>query len=91
MKITLETALELYSEGSYDENYERQSCEIIDETRWTMVHEIVFYDTATGKFWRFSIDNPKSENSSWDDYNDQLIDCNEVVPREKTVIVYDSV
>lgn len=62
--------------------------DIIDTTRWSIVHELVFsYD---GKFYQttYSVGATEQQDESPFQYEDDQIDCTEVEPVEVTKIEY---
>lgn len=66
------------------------SDEIIGHSRWSVIHEFIFQEVATGKFYRIEYSRGATEyqdEGAWQ-YEDDEIECEEVVPVEKTVTVY---
>lgn len=69
---------------SDDVLYEPLSDVIVDHTRWSVVHEIVF--EREGKFWKTSYSTGATEiqeERPWE-YEEE-VECEEVEPREVTI------
>jgi hypothetical protein len=63
---------------------------IIETTRWSIIHEIIF--AHDGKFWKttYSVGATEVQDESPWEYDD-LVDCREVQLVEKTVKVWEEV
>jgi len=88
MKLTREEAQDLLWEGS--EDWETIYDNIVETSRWSEHHEIVFKYLPTGKFYMASYSKGLTESqdeSPWE-YGDP--DFTEVWPEEVTVIQYTS-
>lgn len=64
--------------------------EITDNGRWSIHHEMVFQDVSTGKFYltHYSIGATEQQDERPFEYDGDEIVCQEVVPKEVTVITY---
>lgn len=62
---------------------------MIEHKRWAVVHRRVF--KHEGKFYitRYHVGATESQDESPYENDPDLIECNEAVPVEKTVIVYE--
>jgi len=62
--------------------------EIIENTRWSEIHEVVF--KTNGKFYASEYSTGLTEQQSEDpyEYDGDMIECIEVEPKEITVIEY---
>jgi hypothetical protein len=73
-----------------DEKYKIIYDNIVDNSRWSIHHEVVF--EFENKFYKTSYRIGATENQDerpWE--YDDTVDCQEVKPVEKTVIVYEKV
>lgn len=108
MKIKKETAqalLELFEVGTDTTDWEDDwfdgerlefslvSCELVDTTRWSHVHEVVYKDLLTGKFWMSSYRTGATEcqDESPYEYDGDEIELTEVVPVEIKTTIYKAV
>lgn len=75
------------------EELEEISDIIADQTRWSICHEIVFKEVATGRFYMVSYCQGSTEmqDEMPFEYDPDEIACVEVEPVEKTVTVYEPV
>ena len=66
------------------------SDEIVEHTRWSVVHEIIF--KYEDKFWQtyYSVGATESQEESPWEY-DKEVGCFEVKPVEKMVVVYEKI
>lgn len=64
---------------------------IIDHRRWSVIHEMVF--EHNGKFYKsdYSTGATECQDEHPYQYDDNEIECPEVKPVEKTIIVYEKV
>jgi hypothetical protein len=78
-----------YSKGEGFCGYEMISDKILENTRWSIVHQIIFKHGE--QFWRTTYRVGATEYQDerpWEHDGDQ-VSCTEVVPVEKTIIVYE--
>lgn len=77
----------------YGDNGDLEKIEekIIDHTRWSVVSQMIFKDTTTGKFYRssFSVGATEMQDESAYEYDKDEIEVEEVVPVEKTITVWE--
>jgi hypothetical protein len=75
--------------GRGPENYEVVSDTVIDNTRWSIVHDLIIKRISDGKFFRdgYSVGATESQDERPWDYSDP--DFTEVFPVEKTITVYE--
>lgn len=102
MKITNEQACELlelwregdstetWEDGAYPLKFKMVKTELIDTTRWSYVHEVVYQDLTTGKFYSSSYSTGATEcqDERPYEYDGDEIGLTEVEPIEKVVIEY---
>jgi len=80
--------------GDYDNNkVEIISTEMIDQRRWVTAYEMVF--KYRGSFYITGYDLGSTENQDvapfeYDGDENGLIECDEVIPVEKTITVYET-
>lgn len=72
-----------------DHDYETVYKKIIDNSRWSIQHEIVVRRKSDGKFFRdfYSVGATESQDEGPYDYTDP--DFTEVFPKEKVTIIYE--
>jgi hypothetical protein len=72
------------------DEYKEISNKIIDHSRWSVIHELIFQVVSTGKYYRtdYSVGATESQDETPWQYDGDEIECDEVVPVEKTVITY---
>jgi len=91
MKFEREVIDELKVGYTFDGEYEIVSDVLIDHTRWHVWHRMVFKVVATGKYYEheYSVGATEMQDSydAWDD-GEGMVECNQVVPVERTIIVY---
>jgi len=77
--------LDLYKSPKILEN------KLVDTTRWAHVYSMVFLHE--GKFYQtfYNVGATECQNERPYEYEEDDIECPEVVPVEKTIIVYESV
>ena len=65
--------------------------EIVDTSRWSVHHTLIFM--FEDKYYRtyYSVGATENQDESPFEYEPDMIECEEVVPVEKTVIVYESI
>lgn len=79
----------LWEEAS---NYEVIEDEIVDHSRWSVVHRLVFKELPTGKFYETNYSVGATENQDEGPFEDEdEVMCYEVEPYEETVIKYRTV
>ena len=78
-----------------DENYTLKNNNIVDESRWENIYEVVFEEKETGKSYQFFYTQGKTEYQAdgpqFDTNNNGLVECREVKLVEKIVYVYEVV
>lgn len=74
----------------HDDNVEIISTELVDTTRWSLVYYQIF--KIDGKFYETSYRTGATESQDERpyEYEDDEIECPEVVPVEKTITVYET-
>lgn len=90
-KFKGETLRELvYEDLPKEDGYEIVEKKLVDTSRWSTNHSLVF--TYQGKYYQTSYSVGATENQCEEpfEYNDE-VECAEVHPVEKTVIVYEVV
>lgn len=67
--------------------------QISGKARWAILYRLVFKDNATGRFYATTYRRAATEqqNEVPFEYSPDAIDCDEVRPVEKVVIVYERV
>lgn len=72
------------------DDYKTISNEIIDHSRWSVIHELIFQAIATNKYYRveYAVGATESQDETPWQYDGDEIECEEVVPVEQTVTVY---
>lgn len=62
-------------------------------SRWAVQYRLVFKDTETGKFYEANYQRGATESQDERpfEYDGALVECHEVRPVEKTVVVYERV
>lgn len=72
---------------------EQVSDRIVDTGRWSIHHDLIFKDTAEGKFYAtaYSVGATEQQDEGPFEYAPDMVECDEVRPVEKTVIVYEAV
>jgi len=80
---------ELLIESIYDRNatvYDR----VVGNGRWSVHHERVF--SHEGRFYRttYSVGATESQDESPYDYQPDMVECEEVFPRNRVVVVYET-
>lgn len=75
------------------DNLLKVSDEITDTSRWSVHHDLIFQEKATGKFYKaeYSKGATEQQDESPFDYEGLTFSCVEVRPVEKTVITYERV
>jgi hypothetical protein len=107
MKVSNEVAvelLELYKLGQTTEDWETDEepfplkfklvhTDLIDTSRWSNIHEVVYQDLNTSKYWHstYSVGATECQDESAYENDGDEIEFTEVVPKEVTVIEYVAV
>lgn len=65
--------------------------DLIDTSRWSNIHEVVFEDLTTGKFWRstYSVGATECQDERPYEYEGDEIELKQVFKKEKTITVYE--
>jgi hypothetical protein len=63
--------------------------EIVGERRWSIERRMVF--SHDGHYWAVNYETPATEMQDIEPFDDDLVECVEVYPREKITIVYEEV
>ncbi len=65
--------------------------EIVDTSRWSIHHAVVFKLKCNEKFYQthYSVGATENQDENPYEYDPDEIECKEVFPVEKTVIVYE--
>ena len=60
---------------------------IVDNSRWSIIHDVVFRDNKTGKHYGsgYSVGATESQDESPYKYDAEEIDCQELVQKEVTM------
>lgn len=90
--------LDLYKIGNTTENWEDfpvkfklVSTELIDTSRWSLIHEVVYEDLSTGKFYASTYSTGATECQDETPYEyEKEVEMTEVFKKEKTIIVYEA-
>jgi hypothetical protein len=69
-------------------DYETVSDDIVENTRWSLVHEIIVKRKSDGKFFRDYYREGATEMQEERPFENDDPDFKEVFPVEKTIIVY---
>ena len=84
-------AKEFLQEAVYDDNDETDTIvnEIIDSTRWSVVYWFVF--KYQGKFYgtTYTVGATEQQDEAPFEHDNDVIEVSEVVPVEKTIVVYE--
>ena len=85
-----EDLINLVDEGGC-EGLVRVESRILSIARWSINHRMVFKDKASGRFYEahYSRGATESQDESPFEHDDDLVECEEVHPVEKVVIVYE--
>ena len=85
-----DTSTEWYKEVEGCPNVEVVHSELVDTTRWSHVHERVYKDLDTGKYWETTYRTGATECQEERpyEYDGDVIEFAEVVPRETIKIEY---
>lgn len=77
----------------YPVKFKMVHTEIIDTSRWSIIHEVVYQDLLTGKYWHstFSVGATECQDECAYEYDGDEIELTEVTPVEHTVIKYEVV
>ncbi len=91
MKFKKQDLVDMAWDDHNTDEYEVISKEIVDTSRWSIHHSLVF--KKDDKFYRtgYSIGATESQDESPYEYDPDMIDCDEVIPVEKTITVYEKV
>ena len=87
----LKTVLQNMADHDADNGYKIIYDNIVDNTRWSICHELVFeYDN---KFYMtgYRVGATECQDESPYEYDDAEIECQEVKPVEKTITVYEPI
>lgn len=92
MKFNKELLLDLIdcSVGQSEDNLHLIQNEIINKSRWSIIYEIVFKDTNTGKFYNSCYSRGATECQDERPYQDEgdEVECQEVFPHEVISVIY---
>ena len=88
IKLSKETMFEILEGGN--DKYDLIKDEMIDHTRWSVIHELIFHDNDTNKFYRncYSVGATESQDEGPWEYDGHIIESEEVFQVYETVIVY---
>ena len=77
-------------DGPYPVNLELVHEDLIDTSRWSHIHERVYKDLNTGKFFHttYSVGATECQDERPYEYDGDEVEFTEVVPRETIVIEY---
>lgn len=89
-KFPKTTLQELVSEEQVD-GLEVISNTIVDHTRWSVVYEVIFKEDYQFYKVSYSVGATESQDEGPFEYDNDEIDCIEVAPVEKTIVVYEPV
>lgn len=91
MEFPREDLINLAYDDHDTSKYRVMQNEIIDNSRWSIFHELVFEDVQTGKFYRigYSVGATEMQDEGPFEYEGDMVECKEVHPVEKTIIVYE--
>lgn len=80
-------------DGSATDGLTKVSDTITGKSRWSVDYVLVFRENATGKHYEvaYSMGATESQDESPFEYEPDDVECHEVAPVEKTVIVYERV
>ena len=78
----------LWDEGG---SLEKIQDKIIENSRWSILHSIIF--KFDNKFYKsnYSIGSTEYQNERPWEYDEDEVECEEVVPVEKKVIIYEPI
>ena len=67
--------------------------ELVDTSRWSHIHERIYKDLTTGKFYstNYSTGATECQDERPYEYDGNEVEFTEVVPVEQTVVVYKAV
>ena len=90
MKFPKEILKELVYEDHDPEEFELIEKKMIGQRRWTTEYSMIFKDIKNEKFYEVEYESGSTENCDTRpfDYGPDMVECQEVVPVEETVIVY---
>lgn len=90
-KFNKEDLLDLLDDNC--DTLEKVSDKIVGNRRWSVDHSLTFKDKASGKFYRttYSVGATEQQDEGPWEYEEDMIECAEVRPIEKVVIVYEPV
>lgn len=85
-----ETLQNLVYEDYNTNEFKVISDDIVDTSRWSEIHEMIFQDKGDGKFYRtnYSQGLTECQDESPYEYDSDMIEVDQVVPKEVTVIKY---
>lgn len=88
MKFDKEILQELVY-GDFD-GYKVIEHKMIDHSRWSLIYKMIFQ--FEDKFYRttYQCGATEQQDESPYEYEDDMIECTEVIPVEKTIIVYET-
>ena len=89
MKFSKEDLLELLYSGTTSRPMKIVENKITENTRWSVCFDLIF--ECDGKFYKtdYSKGATESQEESPFQYADEMIECDEVVPVQKTITVYE--
>jgi len=79
-----------YSSKEFD-GYKLVYSNIVDTTRWSNIYEMVFKHNDNYYKVSYSEGATECQEESPFEYEPDMVDCIQVYPREKTVIVYEPI
>ena len=87
MKLTGEEARNIVFADT--DEWEKIQSEIVQNTRWSIIHTGVFKHIESGKYYRFNWSEGATEiqDELPYEYEDE-VEVHEVLPKEKTIIEY---
>lgn len=75
-----------------DDRFEIIEDNVIDNTRWSIVHEVVVKEKESGKFYSTSYQKGATEQQDESPFEyENEVEWDEVQPVEKKIIVYEKV
>ena len=91
MKFNTDDLREIVFGGSVDKYEMIEWPKLIDNSRWSLTHEFIF--SYEGKFYRgyYTTGATEQQDHCAFEYDDNPMECDEVIPVEKTIIVYEKV
>ncbi len=93
MKFDKKFLVELAVEDYDDTIVEVVKTELVDSSRWSLIYSQVFKMLDTGKYYytHFRIGATENQDERPYEYECDEIECQEVVPVEKTIVDYEAI